>query len=82
MINATLVRDLLVRHGEELRLHIDLCKTSDTARELEKRLYALKDAHVGEADFLGNKSAVLAQLDSNGDGVRENEVATRMLYIP
>jgi hypothetical protein len=40
------------RQGELARLHIDLTKTSEAARELEKCLHALQNSHVGEANLL------------------------------
>lgn len=54
MLNAKQVYGgaLFRRKGEELRIHIDLAKPRDAARELEESLNAFKDAHVREADFL------------------------------
>jgi hypothetical protein len=42
---------LLVRHGEERRLHVELAQFRHAASQLEVCLHTLEDTHVREADL-------------------------------
>jgi hypothetical protein len=42
---------LLVRHGEERRLHVELAEFRHAASQLKVCLHAFEDTHVREADL-------------------------------
>lgn len=44
-------RSLILRHIEELGLHVQLAELGYAACELEIGLHSFQDPHVGEADF-------------------------------